>query len=498
MRRIASAGKRDAVQISRRGPLANSYPAAAALVICALVPFLILVAGLIPLLPVLAKSLKLSMSTLNITLGLAEGGYAFGTVMAVQFAVRLPQRRMLLCYVSVFLVAAIIAASAPTGIVLVVAIIVMGLCTSLMLIAAVPPLVIGWPTSKLPTTGMILNLCIFGAVAIGPTIGALQASAGTWRPLFWGVAGVAAMALLFTLLTYQDVPPQDISVPWDPLAVPLAACGCAASFLGAAELQNVGPGPSSLAPLLAGVAMIVALVVHQYRIKKPLMPLKQLATTFPVTGILIALCASASSFGLIYLVLIVLSKKISPTSIAVQFLPLFGGAAVTAVLFGLLIRTRFIPVLAIGGLCMVTAAAALLLTGLATGGSTLIAASAGLIGLGVGGSVSPALFLAGYSLRSTQLQRIFALIELLRGVTAFLIAPILLYLAATIGTSKAAGAETVIWICLAIAAGGTLIALSVFVFGGERLYKPDVERWTKGEPAWESGPLFRRVRDSKQ
>jgi MFS family permease len=498
MRRIAPAGKRDAVQISRRGPLANSYPAAAALVICALVPFLVLVAGLVPLLPVLAKSLKLSMSTLNITLGLAEGGYAFGTVMAVQFAVRLPQRRMLLCYVSVFLVAAIIAASAPVGIVFVVAIIVEGLCTSLMLIAAVPPLVIGWPTSKLPITGTILNLCIFGAVAIGPTIGGLQASAGTWRPLFWGVAGVAAMALLFALLTYQDVPPQDTSVPWDPVAVPLAAVGCAASFFGAARLQNVGPAPSSLTPLLAGVAVIAALIAHQYRIRKPLMPLKELATTFPITGILIALCASASSFGLIYLVLIALSKKISPTSIAVQFLPLFGGAAVTAVLFGLLIRTRFIPVLAIGGLCMVTAAAALLLTGLATGGSALVAASAGLIGLGVGASVSPALFLAGYSLRSTDLQRIFALIELLRGVTAFLIAPILLYLAATIGTTKAAGAETVLWICLAIAAGGTLIALSVFVFGGERLYKPDVERWTKGEPAWESTPLFRRVRSSKQ
>jgi MFS family permease len=485
------------VPISRRGPLAGSYPAAVALVICALVPFLMLTAALIPLLPVLAKSLGLSMSTLNIMLGLSEGAYAFGTVMAVQFAVRLPQRRMLLCYVSLFLVAAIIAASSPNGIVLVVAIIVEGLCTSLMLIAAVPPLVIGWPTSKLPITGTVLNLCIFGAVAIGPTIGGLQASAGTWRPLFWGIAAVAAVALLFTLLTYVDTPPQDTSVPWDIVAVLLAALGSAASFYGAAQLQNAGPAPSSLAPLLAGVAMLVALIVYQYRGRQPLMPLKQLATTFPITGIIIALCASASAFGLIELVLIVLSKKISPTSIAVQFLPLFGAAAVTAALFGLLIRTRFIPVLAIGGLCMVTAAAALL-TGLATDGSALVAASAGLIGLGVGASVSPALFLAGFSLRSTQLQRIFALIELLRGVTAFLVAPILLYLATTIGTSKAAGTETVIWICLAIAAGGALIALSVFTLGGQRLYKPDVERWTKGEPAWKSAPLLSRVRSRKQ
>jgi hypothetical protein len=68
----------------------------------------------------------------------------------------------------------------------------------------------------------------------------------------------------------------------------------------------------------------------------------------------------------------------------------------------------------------------------------LVAAGSALIGLGVGAS-SPALFLAGFSLRSAQIQRLFALIELLRGVTAFLVAPILLYLATVIGSSMTAG-----------------------------------------------------------
>ena len=39
------------------------------------------------------------------------------------------------------------------------------------------------------------ELVHFGAVAIGPTIGELQASTDSWRPLFWGVAVVAAVAL---------------------------------------------------------------------------------------------------------------------------------------------------------------------------------------------------------------------------------------------------------------------------------------------------------------
>ena len=52
-----------------------------------------------------------------------------------------------------------------------------GLCTSLLLIAAAPPLALGFPQDKLRDTAVIMNLCIFGAVALGPFIGGLQAEA---------------------------------------------------------------------------------------------------------------------------------------------------------------------------------------------------------------------------------------------------------------------------------------------------------------------------------
>ena len=83
----------------RRGPLADSYPAAVALVVCALVPFLLLTSAALPLAPLLSKSLHLSTAALDITTGLSDAGYAVGTVLAVQFAVHLPARRMLLGYV---------------------------------------------------------------------------------------------------------------------------------------------------------------------------------------------------------------------------------------------------------------------------------------------------------------------------------------------------------------------------------------------------------------
>lgn len=476
-----------------RGPLADSYPAAVALVVCALVPFLLLTAAVFPLMPALSKSLHLSTAALNLTVGLSDAAYAFGTVLAVQFAVHLPQRRMLLGYVTAFVAAAVLAAWAPSGPVFAGAFIAEGLCTSLMLIAAVPPLVTGWPSSKMPWTGAIMNLCIFGAVALGPTLGGLQAAAGGWRPLFWAVAAVGTLALAFSLLTFDDQPAQDRGAPWDIVALGLAGGGCGAAFYGAAQLQAAGPAPGSLIPLVAGVAMIVMLVVHQYRARRPLMPVRQLATAFPVTGILIAMSASAAAFALMELTLTTLQGKTSPARMALLFLPEFGAAAATAAIFGVLFRTRFTPVLAISGLGLLTAAAAVL-TGLATGGGTLIAVSSALIGFGVGASVSPALFLAGFSLRSAQIQRVFALIELLRGVTAFLAAPILLYLATAIGASLAAGTRAVTWICLALAAGGALTAAAVFTVTGGRLQTPDLERWGVGEPAWYSPPLRRHHR----
>jgi len=479
-----------------RGPLAQSYPAAVALVVCALIPFLLVTAGIFPLAPVISHSLGMGRGALDLTIAMSDAAYAFGTVMAVQLAVHLPGRRMLLVYVGAFAVAAVLAAWAPTAPVFVAAFVAEGLCTSLMLIAAVPALVTGWPPSRMPWTAMIMNLCIFGAVAIGPTVGGLQATAGSWRPLFWGVAVIAVLALLLAVLTFEDQAPQDPTAPWDLVALVLAGGGCAAAFFGATRLGGDVPA-ASLAPLLAGVAMVVALVVHQYRTPRPLMPVRQLASTFPVTGLLIALCASAAAFALMEVTLVTLQPQSTPGHTALLFLPEFGAAVATAVLFGALLRTRFTPVLAFGGLVMLAAAAATL-TGVATGGDARVAVGSGLLGLGVGASVAPALFLAGFSLRSAQIQRVVALIELLRGVAAFLVAPVLLFLATTVG-STADGVHAVTALCLVLAVGGGLLAGAVFVLGRGRLQTPDLEQWMgEGEPAWDSPPVLARLRRARE
>jgi MFS family permease len=481
-----------------RGPLAGSYLAAVTLVMCALVPYLALSSAITPLLPVLSKSLPLSKQALQITTGMANAGYAFGTVMAVQFAVHLRGRRMLFLYAVLFVIGSVLTALAPTPGVFIAGHVLQGLTTSLMLIAAVPPLVTGWPTSKMPWTGVVMNLCVFGAVAIGPVIGGVQAGAGDWRPLFWIVAGIGAVALLFVVLTFEDQPPQDHSAPWDWLAVVLAGGGSAAAFFGASELLT-----HSLLdlivflPLVGGVVMLITLVLYQYGLKNPLMPVRAIATTFPVAGVTIAMCAGAASVALVTLVQTALQTKFSPMHLAMLFWPEFGAAAAAAALFGALFRTRFIPVLALGGMAMLAGGAGVL-SGVTSGSSVLVLVGTGLVGLGVGSSVSPALFIAGFSLASAQIQRVFALVELLRGAAAFLAGPLLLHLAMTVAPTPAAGIPTAIWVCLGIAAGGGLFALYVLILGRARLQRPDLERWEQGEePAWESPRVAARIRGER-
>lgn len=479
-----------------KGPFANSYAAAVALVLFALTPYLALSTALLPLTPILAKSVGLSPQSLELTSGMANAAYAFGTVAAVQLAVHLPGRRMLILYAALFVIGSVLAAAAWTPGLFIAGHITQGLCTSMMLIAAVPPLVTGWPAAKMPKTGATMNVCIFGAVALGPVIGGAQAGAGTWHTLFWIVAGVGGLALLFALLTFEDQPPVDRSAPWDWVAQILAGGGCAAAFFGVAQLQT--HSMMSLIvflPLVAGATMIVALLIFEYQIEDPLIPLRSLSSTLPLAGIIVAMCAGAASVAIVELAQTALQTKATPTHAGMLFWPEFGAALATAVLFGLLFRTRFIPLLAFGGLIVLSGGAAVL-SGVASGPNALVVVGSGLVGVGVGASVSPALFIAGFSLRSSQIQRVFAVVELLRGVAAFLVAPIILHLAKTTATSDpAVGIRTGMWICMGIAAGGALIAGYLFVLGRAHLQAPKLETWLEGEgPAFDSPPLADGIR----
>jgi MFS family permease len=480
----------------RQGWLASRYGAAATMVVAALVPYLALSAALGSLTPTIARQLHTSLQTLSTGSGLANAGYAVGTVLAVMFAQHLPQRRMLVVYATLLVTGSVMTAAATDPTVFIAGRILQGLCTSLMLIAAVPPLVLGFPPERLRETAVIMNMCIFGAVALGPTIGGLQASAHGWRPLFWIVAGISVTALVLSILTFDDAPPANRTAPWDPVAIGLAASGALAAFFGASQLlTHRFLDAVAFAPLLGGLGLIVTLVVYEYRAKRPLLTIRSmLVSTMPVAGIVVALLAAAASVSATELTASLLAQHYGPLHLGLLYLPEFAGAVLTAILLGILITKREIHYLPLVGMAFLAAGIAVFRIELPPSQALTLVGS-GLTGIGLGATVAPALFVAGFSLPSANLQRVFAIVELLRAVAAFMIAPVFAHFAATVGGSVKAGTGIVLWIGLGLAIGGAAIGVLVYALGGARPQAPDLERFTEGDaPAWYSPPLLAAVR----
>lgn len=484
--------------VIRQGPLAGRYPAVAAMVMFALIPYLALSAALNPLTPIIAKQLHTNLQTMSLSSGLANAAYALGTVLAVQFAQHLPQRRMMIVYAVLLVIGSVLTAAAQDAGMFIVGHMIQGLCTSLLLIAAVPPLALGYPPDKLRDTAVIMNMCIFGAVALGPFIGGLQAEANAWRSLFWIVAAISAGALVLAVLTFDDAPPANPDSPRDLPAIALAAVGCFAAFFGASELTSHRfLDPLTIVPMLGGLATIVALVVYQYRAKRPLLTIRTMLTgSIPVAGIIVALFAAAASVSATALTVDVLAGHYSPLRIGVLFLPEVGGAMVTAIVLGMVIRRRAIHYLPLIGMIVLgTGIAVFRIEVPSSQALTLI--GSGLTGIGLGATVAPALFVAGFSLPSANLQRVFAIVELLRAVAAFMIAPIFVYFASTISGNLDEGTAIVLWVGLGLAIAGAAIGVAIYLLSDARPQTPDLERFLSGTAAaWDSPPLLASIRSS--
>lgn len=480
----------------RRGPLAGRYPAVAAMVTLALIPYLALSSAIDPLVPIISGELHMSTQAMSLSAGLGNAAYAVGTVLAVQFAQHLPQRRMLVLYAVVLAVGSVLAASAQNSGMFIGGHVLQGLATSMLLIASAPPLTIGFPRDKLRNTAVIMNMCVFGAVALGPFIGGVQAESHGWRPLFWIVAAIAVLALIMAALTFEDAPPADPDAPRDLKAIALAAVGCTAAFVGAAQLTTHSFSDlAASVPMFGGLVLIVALIVYQFKARRPLLTVRTMMTSaIPVAGVGVALFAAAASVAATALTANVLMQGFSPVQVGLIYLPEVGGAIVMAVVFGYVITRRAMHYLPLVGMALL--AAGIVVFHFALPGNVPLALLGSLLtGLALGATVAPALFVAGFSLQSASLQRVFAIIELLRAVAAFMVAPILAHIADALPGDLNAGTGVTLWIGLGLSIGGALFGIAIYVFSGARPQTPDLDEFLDGEEAaWYSPPLLARLR----
>ena len=215
-----------------------------------------------------------------------------------------------------------------------------------------------------------------------------------------------------------------------------------------------------------------------------------------MTGILVAICAAAASVSAIVLSGAVLAPHHSPLHLGLLYLPLFGGAVISALVFGVVFRTRALHYFVLAGLILVSAG--IISIGRTIPPSTALAlVGSGLIGAGVGSSVTPALFIVQFSVRSNNVQGVFAIVQLLRAVAAFVIAPVMLHFALTVGGSLSRGTTTALWICFGISAGGALLGIGLYALGRVRPPIPAFDSWLAGKgPALDSPPLLAAIREA--
>ena len=214
----------------------------------------------------------------------------------------------------------------------------------------------------------------------------------------------------------------------------------------------------------------------------------------PVAGIVVALFAAAASVSATALTAGVLAGTTARFTSACSICPRSRGAVITAVVLGVVISKRAIHYLPLAGMVFLAAGIAVFRIEVPSSKALTLIGS-GLTGIGLGATVAPALFVAGFSLPSASLQRVFAIVELMRAVAAFMIAPIFVHFAVTVGGSLDAGTGIALWIGLGLAIGGAVIGVAIYALGGARPQTPDLERFLAGEaPAWYSPPLLARVR----
>jgi hypothetical protein len=374
--------------------------------------------------------------------------------------------------------------------------------TGLLLVIALPPVIQRFPPDRMPITAAAINIGFFGAVTVGPLLGGIVAYGHAWRWFYAGLGGAGTMVFVLALLTLPTRDPPNPAMRLDLSGIMLGLAATVLPFWAVGELT--GHGFTSflfMVPLAVGMACFVALLLVEYHRSEPLSPVRDMWHTFPLVGTLVAMVGGAAYFTFLMLgqqfLLYVLHH--SPLAAGLAFWPQVVGVVIAACLLGVLLRTRFLPVLILFGMLLLIGGGAMLLA-LPTAPETqaMILAAAGLLGLGAGATVSPGLYLAGFSLPSQMVGRTFALVELVRSVADFILAPVMLDVARVVSGAThptAAGIDKALWITLYITIALTVFGIVLYLLGGVGLPKPDLDAWlTKNRPAIGSPRLAQTVR----
>lgn len=482
-----------------RRPLEDRYWTTVAVVIAALAPYIVVTTAFFLVAKQQAADLHASPTALQISEGLSNAGYAFGALLGGDLIQRFRQRRLFFVF-ALPLAAGFLVSATATGLVqYACGHVLQGLATGFLLVVAVPPLVQRFAhledalddrddqhrilRRRLRRAGGRRRRRSRGRLAL------VRGRARRSRP-----SGVA-----LALPTLPETEPPNRGLRFDGGAIVLGLASTVLAFLAVSRLQEISFASAFFVALLSGgVVGLLALLVLEYRSDEPLSPVKPLSSAIPTVGMLAATIGGGAFVTLVLLGGRYLDTVVrhSPIEVSIDFLPQVGGVIVAAALLGALVRTRFLPHLTLAGMVALIAAGALLARLGPSSPRAAVLLLTALLGLGAGASVSPGLWIAGMSLPVALVGRTFALVELVRSLGDYVLAPVLGKVAHLYGAADALhGLRVAAWATVAVAAAGTAIGLALWWAAGAAAQEPDLEAWQDdGESAFHSPRELARFR----
>lgn len=482
-------------------PLEGRYGISLAIAIIALSPFIVVSTAYVMFAKQVQAQLGMGRLATDLIAGFAIAGYAFGAFTGGDLVQRFRQRHLFLISEALFVAGCAISAGADGAVVFGLGRILAGFATGLLLVVALPPVIQRFPADKLPMTMGWVDLGFFGAVCAGPLIGGAVAAEHAWRWFFVGLAAIALLNLGAAALAEPLYDPPNPGLKFDRIGIALGFGAVVLPFWATGELATHGfASVMFMAPLAVGFACFVALMLVEFHQEEPLSPVKLMWTTIAVIGTLVAMIA-----GAVFVSFLELAEQLhlqalhrSPLATGVLFSPMILAVCIAALSLGVLLRTRFLPVLIVAGVaCLVGGGAVVLKLGV-DASPALTMAAAGLLGLGAGATVSPGLTVAAFTVASKMVGRVFALVELVRSLADYIIAPIIMKIARVRSHQPPLdwpGVHQAAVVTLWLTIGFTILGVALWFAGGVGLPLPDIRAWIeRKQPAFESPKLLARLR----
>lgn len=288
-------------------------------------------------LPVLQTELSASLTDLQWVVNAYTLAFATLMITAASLGDRWGRRRTFLGGITLFALASVGSALATTPAQLIAARAVQGVGA-----AAVMPLSLTLLAAAVPAARRAMAIGIWGGisglgVALGPVVGGAVVDGISWEAIFWINVPVAVIALPLALLALPES--RGRRQPLDVAGLVLAAAGIFGVVWGIVHGNDDGwTSAGVLAPLIAGVGLLVVFVRHESRSAHPLVPLRLFRSRSFAVANITGFSFSLGMFGAVFLLAqyLQISMGYSPLAAGVRTLPWTAAPMVVAPLAGML------------------------------------------------------------------------------------------------------------------------------------------------------------------